>query len=54
MHVHVQQLIIRATWIHFLDPSCGVAGERNAARRKSPKPAPDQVLHIEKTSVITT
>ena len=40
--------------IDYLKPPCRFAGEHNAGRWKSPELAPDQVLHIEETSIITT
>ena len=38
----------------YLKPPCRFVGENNAARKKSHESAPDQVLHIEETSIITT
>lgn len=38
----------------YLKPPCRFAGEHNATRWKPLEPAPDQVLHIEEISIITT
>lgn len=38
---------------YYLESLCGVAGEHNVARWKTPELASDQNLHIAKTSVIS-